>query len=54
MGTLEFTIPDEIEEWFRQSAMERFGHRRESIEKAGEEALSIWIAEQNIDGKIIG
>lgn len=48
MGILEFTIPDDVEERFRQRAMERFGHKRESIEKAGEEAISTWIAEQNV------
>jgi hypothetical protein len=52
MGTLKFTVPDEVEEQFRQSAMERFGHRRGSIGKAGEEAVSTWLAEQNIDSEI--
>lgn len=28
--------------------MERFGHRQEPIEKSGEEAITMWIAEQNI------
>lgn len=52
MGTLKFTVPDEVEEQFRQRAMEQFGHKRGSIGKAGEEAVSTWLAEQNIDVEV--
>lgn len=49
MGVIKFTVPDEVEEQFRERAMKRFGHKRGSIGKAGEEAISTWIAEQDID-----
>lgn len=49
MGTITFTVPDAVEEQFRQRAMERFGHKQGSIGKAGAEAISAWIAEQDSD-----
>lgn len=49
MGTLKFDVPDDIEERFREWAMKRFGHKRGSIGKAGEEAVSAWVAEQDVD-----
>lgn len=49
MGTIKFDVPDEMEDRFREWAMKRFGHKRGSIGKAGAEALSVWVAEQDID-----
>lgn len=49
MGTIKFDVPDEVEERFREWAMNRFGHKRGSIGKAGVEALSVWVAEQDHD-----
>lgn len=42
MGQIKFTVPDDVEERFRRQAMERFGHKRGSVGKAGEEALRQW------------
>lgn len=49
MGSITFTVPDAVEEQFRQRAMERFGHKQGSIGKARTEAISAWIDEQDID-----
>lgn len=49
MGSIKFDVPDELEDRFREWAMKRFGHKRGSIGKAGEEALSEWVADQNVD-----
>lgn len=49
MGTIKFDVPDELEERFRERAMQRFGHKRGSLGKAGEEAVSAWVADQDID-----
>lgn len=45
MGVLKLTLPDELEERFRQRAMEQFGHGRGSMSRAGEEAILAWLAE---------
>lgn len=42
MGQIKFTVPDDVEERFRRQAMERFGHKRGSVGKAGEEAMREW------------
>ncbi|MFC5969711.1 hypothetical protein ACFPYI_00055 [Halomarina salina] len=52
MGTIKFDVPDELEDRFREWAMKRFGHKRGSLGKAGEEAVSVWVAEQDIDLEI--
>lgn len=52
MGTIKFDVPDELENRFREWAMKRFGHKRGSLGKAGEEAVSVWVAEQDIDLEI--
>lgn len=49
MGTIKFDVPDEVEARFRQWAMKRFGHKRGAIGKAGEEAVSVWVADQDVD-----
>lgn len=49
MGTIKFDVPEEVETRFREWAMKRFGHKRGSIGKAGEEALAAWVADQDID-----
>lgn len=49
MGTVKFTVPDEVEERFREWPMKRFGHKRGALGKAGEEALIEWIAEQDVE-----
>ncbi len=49
MGTIKFDVPDEMEDRFREWAMKRFGHKRGSLGKAGQEALSVWVAEQDIE-----
>lgn len=45
MGQIKFTVPDDVEEQFRRQAMERFGHKRGSVGKAGEEAMRQWAAQ---------
>lgn len=45
MGQIKFTVPDRVEDQFRRQAMERFGHKRGSVGKAGEEAMRQWAAQ---------
>lgn len=44
MGSIKITVPDTVEERFRERAMELFGHRRGSMSDAGEEAITEWLA----------
>lgn len=44
MGTIKITVPDTVEERFRERAMELFGHGRGSMSDAGEEAITAWLA----------
>lgn len=45
MGVIKITVPDTVEEQFRERAMELFGHGRGSMSNAGEEAITAWLAE---------
>lgn len=42
MGTIKVSVAEDIEERFRENAMEIFGHRKGSLSKAAEQALEIW------------
>lgn len=42
MGQIKVSVPDEKEEKFRKAAMKVFGHKRGSISKAAEKALTEW------------
>lgn len=54
MGTIKFSVPDDLEEEFRRAAMERFGHERGSISRAGVEALKTWTVhyEEGVDERV--
>ncbi|MFB6245533.1 MAG: hypothetical protein ABEJ03_04270 [Candidatus Nanohaloarchaea archaeon] len=49
MGTIKGSVPDEREQPFRRAAMEKFGHKRGSISKALEEAISEWLDRNSED-----
>lgn len=51
MGEIKVSVPDDKEEKFREAAMKVFGHRRGSISKAAEKALTEW-AERMDDEEI--
>lgn len=42
MGQIEFTVPDDVEEEFRRQSRAAFGHRRDALDRAGEQALREW------------
>ena len=44
MGEVRGVVSGEVEEKFRELAMEKFGYRKGSFSKALEEALLNWIA----------
>jgi hypothetical protein len=47
MKRLNLVIEDELDEQFRIAAFKKWGLRKGSIQKAGEEALKMWIDAQN-------
>ncbi|MFB6174409.1 MAG: hypothetical protein ABEJ87_00340 [Candidatus Nanohalobium sp.] len=47
MGGIKVSVPDDKEEKFREAAMKVFGHRRGSISKAAEKALTEWAERMN-------
>ena len=44
MGRLVLTIPEELEQRFREAVYKRFGMKKGNITKAVVEALESWIA----------
>ncbi|MBI5073129.1 hypothetical protein HZA99_04890 [Candidatus Woesearchaeota archaeon] len=44
---LKVEFGNELEQQFRELAMRRYGFSKGSIKKASEEAISIWIKQQN-------
>jgi hypothetical protein len=47
MGKLVLTIPDELEQKFRDAVYKRYGMKKGNITKAVIEALKMWIAAIN-------
>lgn len=43
MGKMSISIPDKLEEQFREKIFNRFGMRKGNINKAIEEAITDWI-----------
>ncbi len=50
-GEIRGFVADDAEKRFRQLAMKKFGYGKGSISKAIEEALSLWIASLETNGK---
>jgi len=46
MGLVKVIVPEQIEERFRKTAMERFGYGRGSLSKAAEEAFNFWAEDE--------
>ncbi len=46
MGLVKVIVPEQIEERFRKTAMERFGYGRGSLSKAAEEAFDFWAEDE--------
>ena len=47
MGELKIKLPDELEKIFRMLAFKKFGYKRGAISAAAEEAIRIWIKDNN-------
>jgi len=45
MGSVSVSIPDDLELQLRQKGMEKFGLRRGYLSKAIEEAIRLWLKE---------
>jgi predicted nucleotidyltransferase len=53
MAETKIYIPDKLDRYLRERAMERFGYRKGAISEAAEEAISQWIAKEEMIGERI-
>ncbi len=52
MGLVKVMVPEQTEERFRKSAMERFGYCRGSLSKAAEEAFNLWAEDDEFAAQV--
>jgi len=45
MGSVSVSIPDDLEQQLREKGVEKFGLRRGYLSKAVEEAIRLWLKE---------
>jgi hypothetical protein len=45
MGSISVSIPDDLEQQLREKGVEKFGLRRGYLSKAVEEAIRLWLKE---------
>ncbi|MBI2666552.1 hypothetical protein HYX13_02980 [Candidatus Woesearchaeota archaeon] len=52
MGLVKVIIPEQTEERFRKTAMERFGYGKGSLSKAAEEAFNFWAEDEEFVAEV--